>query len=573
MTIGYRISDLVPYSGTPSLGNIKVEIDYVIGSAGYSYQLTGTQLAATILYNPTIGSAGAILSAATSGAVTITANNTTTSYTLKLPTTAGTANYYLKTDGAGNTDWVLIGGGNTTVIPTNYVPFGNGTYNLSYDAGLTYVDTNAGSATAITLNLGNGSVNNSAVLLQAYPPSGSSKQSGFSIDNKLTLNYSTLWGPYLFYGNNSYWTTHVFRVNGNNALTINGNKAISNGVQSTNAGAGLTGQLLMSNSSSSSWTWSYPYLSNCSDVYLYSSTQISTPSPGSGESFLRYSAAQNLWIPSPNTAQIYSVAAAPGTYDTRPNGSLWINTTSGTVSPRLYAAIGSAADLSYRQINDGAVHQYSLNETSGTTAIDAGSSPANGTYVNSPTLGQPSLTARTGSPFYSVYLTGSSYVQLPFVDAPGVSGGSWSIECVVNISSGNFLWANGNTYISGYGMTLQITGFLTGTSTGFYGISMPSYQSGASIQGLGTYHIVVTFGSGVLSMYLNADLIQSTSVTGTPNLGTNNFCIGNNLGNFGSTTTGYYQDFAFYNYPLSLAQINQHYALLHQQESTLVALH
>jgi hypothetical protein len=56
-----------------------------------------------------------ILTDNTTHTVTVKATNSTTSYTLSLPTTAGTNGYVLQTDGSGNTSWVTQTSGSGTV--------------------------------------------------------------------------------------------------------------------------------------------------------------------------------------------------------------------------------------------------------------------------------------------------------------------------------------------------------------------------------------------------------------------------------------------------------------------------
>jgi hypothetical protein len=269
---------------------------------------------------------------------------------------------------------------------------------------------------------------------------------------------------------------------------------------------------------------------------------------------------------------MFTVAAAPGTYETRATGSIWINTTSGTVSPRMYAATGTGVDLNYRQIHDGAVHQYSLNETSGTTIIDAGSSPANGTYVGGgTTLAQTSLTARTGSPYYSTLIQ-SGYASFGFTDLPGTPGTNnpWSFEFLYKSYSGSNLGlaGNGNVYIYNQGISLD-TGLLrVGFSGGTITLSCPQWPNQVSpvLKSYFLYHIVVTYDGSVVRYYLNNSLVSYGNSSGTYVGGTTNFTLGAPYAS-GSTTPGYYQNAAFYSTVLTATQIAAHYAFIYQQES------
>ena len=84
----------------------------VVGAAGEI--LAGSTPALT--YTPTLGvpnsHAGTLtLADGSANASTTIETAATSNWTLNLPTTAGTANYVLQTDGSGNTSWVANGGG------------------------------------------------------------------------------------------------------------------------------------------------------------------------------------------------------------------------------------------------------------------------------------------------------------------------------------------------------------------------------------------------------------------------------------------------------------------------------
>jgi len=86
---------------------------------------TGNNVLATspTLTTPTIGSAGFTLNGSTSGTTIVKANATAGSWTLTLPSSAGTSGYVLQTDGTGNTSWVAQsggGGGSGTVTSVSF---------------------------------------------------------------------------------------------------------------------------------------------------------------------------------------------------------------------------------------------------------------------------------------------------------------------------------------------------------------------------------------------------------------------------------------------------------------------
>ena len=86
---------------------------------------TGNNVLATspTLTTPIIGSAGFTLNGSTSGTTIVKANATAGSWTLTLPSSAGTNGYVLQTDGSGNTSWVAQsggGGGSGTVTSVSF---------------------------------------------------------------------------------------------------------------------------------------------------------------------------------------------------------------------------------------------------------------------------------------------------------------------------------------------------------------------------------------------------------------------------------------------------------------------
>lgn len=78
------------------------------------------------------------INGATSGTVTLSAADAAGTWTMKLPATAGTADYVLKTDGSGNTDWVeQTGGSGGTANASNTFSGGATTVTVTDNMGTT----------------------------------------------------------------------------------------------------------------------------------------------------------------------------------------------------------------------------------------------------------------------------------------------------------------------------------------------------------------------------------------------------------------------------------------------------
>lgn len=110
----------------------------------------------------------------------------------------------------------------------------------------------------------------------------------------------------------------------------------------------------------------------------------------------------------------------------------------------------------YRQVMaDGPVRYYRLGEAAGTSAADSGSNGANGTYVNTPTLGATG--ALTNDPDDAVTLNGTDeYVSVPTLDLTG----SYTVECWANasdLSAIRTILGIGDADVSGELIDLRIT--------------------------------------------------------------------------------------------------------------------
>lgn len=91
---------------------------------------------------PTLGIAGTTagtlsLTGVTSGTVTIATADAAGTWTLKLPTTGGTNNYVLSTNGSGVTSWVAQSGGGLSGLTNNGAVYATGSTTVTSTAGMT----------------------------------------------------------------------------------------------------------------------------------------------------------------------------------------------------------------------------------------------------------------------------------------------------------------------------------------------------------------------------------------------------------------------------------------------------
>jgi hypothetical protein len=135
---GSRTSDLA--LTIPNPGNAVASGNLLMDSDTGTYTIAGNW---SFTNDITLASTEAlILTDGTTNTITLQAPTSVTTYTLKLPSTAGTANYFLQTDGTGVTTWAAGSGGGTPAGANTQVQFNNsGAFGA--DAGFTF--TNPGS--------------------------------------------------------------------------------------------------------------------------------------------------------------------------------------------------------------------------------------------------------------------------------------------------------------------------------------------------------------------------------------------------------------------------------------------
>ena len=158
------------FLATPSSANLRSAVTDETGTGSLVFS-TAPTFDTNITVGTTSSSTGIVnLKGTTSGTVALSVADTAGTWTMKLPTSAGTNGYYLQTDGLGNTVWAAGGGGgggspggsNTQVQYNNLGAFG-GAPGFTFD-GTATVGIGVASTTSATLNLYNASSANAVSL-------------------------------------------------------------------------------------------------------------------------------------------------------------------------------------------------------------------------------------------------------------------------------------------------------------------------------------------------------------------------------------------------------------------------
>ena len=151
------------FLATPSSANLASAVTDETGSGSLVFS-TAPTFGTNITVGTASSSTGIVnFKGTTSGTVALSVADAAGSWTMKLPTTAGTNGYYLQTDGLGNTSWAIGGGGgggspggsNTQIQYNNAGAFGGSpgfTFNGTATVGLGVASTSTG-----VLNLANAS--------------------------------------------------------------------------------------------------------------------------------------------------------------------------------------------------------------------------------------------------------------------------------------------------------------------------------------------------------------------------------------------------------------------------------
>lgn len=107
-----------------SLGNTD---DALVNTSTTSFQFNKTiqYTTGTITLGAASSATGELnFAGTTSGVVTLSTQDAAGTWTMKLPTTAGTSNYFLQTDGSGNTTWAAAGASGTITVNSTVISGG-----------------------------------------------------------------------------------------------------------------------------------------------------------------------------------------------------------------------------------------------------------------------------------------------------------------------------------------------------------------------------------------------------------------------------------------------------------------
>jgi len=239
------------FLATPSSANLASAVTDETGSGSLVFS-TAPTFGTNITVGTASSSTGIVnLKGTTSGTVALSVADAAGTWTMKLPTSAGTNGYYLQTDGLGNTTWAAGGGGgggspggSTTQIQYNNAgAFGGSpafTFNGTTTVGLGVASTttgifnlyNSASASAVSIKSGN---NGSAWSL-TLPTSGGSANYFLQTDG----SGNTTWAAAAAGTINSGTAGQITYYSGTNALsgTTTGTGVVTAlGVNTGSAGA------------------------------------------------------------------------------------------------------------------------------------------------------------------------------------------------------------------------------------------------------------------------------------------------------------------------------------------------
>lgn len=208
-------------------------------------------------------------------------------------------------------------------------------------------------------------------------------------------------------------------------------------------------------------------------------------------------------------------------------------------------------------LSDAPVSYWRLDEASGTTAADQQGAYA-ATYAGTFTLKQAGALA--GDPDTSVLLDGTSgQVSVPFTAA--LNTAEFTVEAwvrpIATISSEKAIWASRTSTTSGvflYGITTnQLNAALYSSGIN----SLPAVNNGFVVNRWS--YVALSYDGATARLYLNGTqasfLVLASYTTGTRATG-----IGADAANGIDFWDGDIDEVAYYNYPLSAAQIMRHYA-------------
>ena len=434
-------SGVATFLATPSSANLASAVTDETGTGSLVFS-TAPTFGTNITVGTAASSTGIVnLKGTTSGTVALSVADAAGSWTMKLPTTAGTNGYYLQTDGLGNTTWAAGGGGgggspggsNTQVQFNDSGAFGG-------DADFTYDKT----TNALSLGV-------------ASTSSGSLKLFNSASANAITVAS----------GNNSAaWTLTLPTSAGTNGYALitdgSGNTswgAVSSGlsVGTTSIAGGTSGRILYDNAG----TLGEKTVTGTGDVVLATSPTLVTPTLGVASA----TSINKVAFTAPATGSTLTIA--DGKTLTASNTLTFTGTDSSSV------AFGAGGTVAY---TGGTLAQFAsttsaqlagvISDETGTGSLVFSNSP---TFNDDITLGVASTA--TGVAKFNGVTSGT--VSLSVADAAG----TWTMKLPTTAGtngyylqtdgSGNTTWAAGGGGGSPGGTSGQVQYNNAGSFAGF----------------------------------------------------------------------------------------------------------
>lgn len=214
-------------------------------------------------------------------------------------------------------------------------------------------------------------------------------------------------------------------------------------------------------------------------------------------------------------------------------------------------------------LNDNPIGYWRLGEPSGTTAYDASGNGYHGTYNGGFTLAQagPIVSDNNTSTLFNG-TTGNVSIPSSF---SMTNFANFSVECWVKLTSATFaqsprLVANSHSDVDFHGFELY---FLNNAAS----INFVAGNGGSSANAnwvnafaAGTwYHIVGTFNSSTLTVYVNGVSRATASLSGNINTPNSNLALAYADTYNGDFLPGNLDEVAVYNYALTSTQVTNHY--------------
>lgn len=222
---------------------------------------------------------------------------------------------------------------------------------------------------------------------------------------------------------------------------------------------------------------------------------------------------------------------------------------------------------------DGPVRYWRMDDTSGTTMVDA-TGNLDGTYHNTPTFGEPSLLPNGEGT--SVRFTAASTEYADVSDSVSTRYTEYTIECwakqasngqqtIIEAYPSSTSQRDRNVYFGGSGGS-AVAGTISGTTVrnGDVGLLTDIAAAGTALE---AHYIVMTFvytgGVCTEKLYVDCDLIgTNTNSSYAPDTSSTSWLIGKDSGLGGTWAQnyldGWVQELAIYDYVLTQTHIDNH---------------